>query len=466
MSISDFLGRIGISFDAVIRVSSCELIEETSTQDIEGIELGNADRDDVFTDSNEKPTPNLLARDGTANWLRVMNDAVYQPAIEYYRNFKLALEVKYANLLHIDDSSGVHNFYSKFSKVIEFIDSPDSSYILQPGDVISLAHSANIANKITKTMPWSRSGLTFFGGVSPLDFKIFGKNITEVTISPDSALVGVSLKEVSRLIYRRYMSATLSIRSSKDVLVDRDSLLRRESLANTIVKGGDVLVLVTGKEGLEKLALSTDFTSITGMQSLPEPPFIWSFYPVLSFFVIVSLVAAQQVEMTAAALSMASFFFIGGWLEPSDIERFVDIRLLMLMGSSLSFAKAMTTTGLAAKIADSIASGVANPMSNLFLIYIATLLVTELISNNAAAALLYPVSVALADNLRVSYKPFAMVVMQAASMAFMCPIGYPTHVMVWRPGNYTFADFCRFGFIPNIIWMILSCLISAAVWPF
>jgi len=90
---------------------------------------------------------------------------------------------------------------------------------------------------------------------------------------------------------------------------------------------------------------------------------------------------------------------------------------------------------------------------------------TEVISNNAAAALMYPISVKLADAMGVSYKPFAMVVMNAASMAFMCPIGYPTHIMVWGPGKYSFFDFCKFGLVPNFLWLVITCLIAPAVWP-
>jgi di/tricarboxylate transporter len=101
----------------------------------------------------------------------------------------------------------------------------------------------------------------------------------------------------------------------------------------------------------------------------------------------------------------------------------------------------------------------------LYLIYIATLVMTEVISNNAAAALMYPISVKLADAMGVSYKPFAMVVMNAASMAFMCPIGYPTHIMVWGPGKYSFFDFFKFGLVPNFLWLVITCLIAPAVWP-
>jgi di/tricarboxylate transporter len=295
---------------------------------------------------------------------------------------------------------------------------------------------------------------------------VFGDSVVEVTISNESKFIGKRFLDVSNVIYRKYMSAAVSLRSASGAVIgDKSTINIPDSVSDTIVRAGDTFLLISSKEGLKRLTLSSDIASIFEKSRLTVPSTYWSFYPVLSFFVIVSLVASQKVEMSAASLSMASFFFIGGWIVPKEIEKFVDIRLLMLMGASLSFAKAMTSTGLATKIAEAIAGGVSDPTANLFLIYLATLLITELISNNAAAAMMYPIAVVLADTLGVSYKPYVMVVMQAASMAFMCPIGYPTHVMVWLPGQYNFFDFCKFGLFPNFMWMIMSVLISKAAWP-
>jgi di/tricarboxylate transporter len=242
--------------------------------------------------------------------------------------------------------------------------------------------------------------------------------------------------------------------------------LQRGSSLSTVLSQGSSVIFVTNKYVYNKLIVSSDFISVIKFTTIEKPADAWSFFPSVVFMTIVSLVASEKCDMTTAALSMAAFFFVGGWLKPTDIEKYVDIRLLMLMGTSLSFATAMTKTGLAQKIADSISKEIHSNLSALFLIYLVTLFITEIISNNAAAALMYPIAVKLADKLNISYKPFAMVVMQAASMAFMCPIGYPTHVMVWRPGNYKFLDFCKFGLIPNFIWCIVTCLLVPLVWPF
>ena len=229
---------------------------------------------------------------------------------------------------------------------------------------------------------------------------------------------------------------------------------------------GSTILILTSEENYKAIMSNSEFTSATKLSKLKTIPTYWSFFPIFMFLTIVSCVAAELVEMCPAALAMAAFLFIGGWLVEEDIPKFCDLNLLMLLGTSFSFAKAMQTTGLANSLAEKLSTNVSNPTQALFTIYTATLVMTEVISNNAAAVLMYPIAVGLARELGVSYKPFAMVVMNAASMAFMCPIGYPTHIMVWRPGNYKFFDFMKFGVIPNIIWLVVTCLIVPTVWKF
>lgn len=487
VTIGDVVGRLGVNYESVLRLSRTESKDPGAYAELTGkahqivpssssdnIELGaikkqprkNAYDYEIVTDSDAKDTSHIKPDASNKNILRVMNDAVYQPFTEKYRKWKLKFESKYPEIFRVPENVGVHSFYGPSqSSITEKMDLPDPSLEIKAGDIITFANSANVIEKLGKAMPWERQGLTLFGGISADDLLIFGEKIVEATISPSSNFIGLNFGVAANVIYRKYSSAAVSYRSESDVINDRAKLLKRPASTESTLEVGDTLILVTSRENLMKLSLSRDFSGVHQIATTPLPATYWSFYPILVFMTIVSLVAANQVEMTTAALSMASLFFIGGWIVPGEIEKFVDVRLLMLMGCSLSFAKAMTTTGLANKIADAIAGGGVSANNSLYLIYLATLLITELISNNAAAAMMYPIAVALADNLGVSYKPFAMVVMQAASMAFMCPIGYPTHVMVWGPGQYNFFDFCKFGLIPNIIWWVLSCLISAAVWP-
>lgn len=237
-------------------------------------------------------------------------------------------------------------------------------------------------------------------------------------------------------------------------------------ISEHILSYGDTILCVTSEKDIADLKVNRDFFVVSSVGELPKPLEFYTMIPVLVFIAMLLLVATECIEMCPAALTVTAFFFMGKWILPEDIPKLVDIRLLMLMGTSLSFARAMTKSGLALEIASGINNADPSNFGALLLIYAITLVITELISNNAAAALMYPISVALADELGVSYKTFAMAVLVASTAGFMSPIGYQTHVMVWGPGGYNFRDFVIFGFVPDIIYWILGCAVIVAVYPF
>ena len=232
-----------------------------------------------------------------------------------------------------------------------------------------------------------------------------------------------------------------------------------------ILSYGDTILAVTNEKNLQDLTHSRDFFVVSGVGILPKPLNFYTSIPIFIFVVMITVVAVGIIDMAPAALTVTAVFFMGGWITPQEIPKLVDVRLLMLMGCSISFAKAMTTSGLAEKIASTINTSNPSPYGALLLIYAITLVITELISNNAAAALMFPIAVALADDLGMSFKAAAMAVLVASTAGFMSPIGYQTHVMVWGPGGYRFIDFVIFGFIPDLIYWLLGCAVIAALYP-
>ena len=242
--------------------------------------------------------------------------------------------------------------------------------------------------------------------------------------------------------------------------------LKSISISNHVLGYGDVILCVANEKDVDKLAHNRDFFVVSTVGALPKPLTFYSLCPLIVFAVLLILVATECIEMCPAALTVTAFFFMGGWIKPEEIPTLVDIRLLMLMGCSLSFAKAMTKSGLALRIAVTISSSNPSNFGALLLVYALTLVITELISNNAAAALMYPIAVALADELHVSFKPFAMALLISSTAGFMSPIGYQTHVMVWGPGGYRFKDFLIFGFVPDLVYWFLGCALVPLVFPF
>ena len=338
--------------------------------------------------------------------------------------------------------------------------------IIEEGDVIFIASASHSIERIVTTMPWERHNFRLYGDVEITDLPSYGDTVVEVVLADDSPFANTSMDSSAAAISTRYKSLIISARDKHHTTGAYDALHGLTDSHHVYLTAGSSLVFLTTAENYRSILDNPEFASASVQSTLKTLPTYWHFFPLIMFLTIVSLVAAEQIEMCPAALAMAAFLFIGGWLKDSDITEYIDLRLLMLLGTSFSFAKAMSSTGLADSLAKKLSNGISNPETGLWTMYAATLIITEVISNNAAAVLMYPIGVALAKEQGASYKPFAMIVMQAASMAFMCPIGYPTHIMVWRPGKYTFFDFVKFGFIPNILWLVMSCLIVPAVWPF
>jgi di/tricarboxylate transporter len=106
------------------------------------------------------------------------------------------------------------------------------------------------------------------------------------------------------------------------------------------------------------------------------------------------------------------------------------------------------------------------PRATLAAIYFGTMVLNELISNNAAAALAFPFCLESARLLSVSERPFVMAVTLAASYAFASPIGYQTHMMVFGPGGYRFADFMRVGIPLNLLMWFAAIILVPLIWPF
>ena len=127
----------------------------------------------------------------------------------------------------------------------------------------------------------------------------------------------------------------------------------------------------------------------------------------------------------------------------------------------------MQKTGLAAVVAEaSVAAAGNSPLVVLAALYFVAMVATELLSNNAAAVLSFPIAWQTAEQLGVHPLPFVMAITVAASCGFATPMGYQTNLMIYGPGGYKFTDYLRFGGPLNILVMILTVILAPLLWPF
>jgi di/tricarboxylate transporter len=141
--------------------------------------------------------------------------------------------------------------------------------------------------------------------------------------------------------------------------------------------------------------------------------------------------------------------------------------VLLAIAASFAMGTALEKTGAARQIAEQMISlANSNPWVTLAIVYAITLICTELITNNAAAALMFPFAMDTADGLGANYMPFVVAVMMAASAGFATPIGYQTNLMVYGPGGYRFSDYVKIGVPLDILIGIVTVGLAPLVWPF
>jgi di/tricarboxylate transporter len=150
----------------------------------------------------------------------------------------------------------------------------------------------------------------------------------------------------------------------------------------------------------------------------------------------------------------------------SQAEKSIDFQVLATIAASFALGAALQKTGAAAFISTSVVSfSAGDAVLLLILTYVTVSILTEIISNNAAAILMLPLALDMAEKTGSNPVPFAMAIMMAASASFATPIGYQCNLMVYGPGNYKFTDFLRVGIPMNVVVGVVSLVAILIIWP-
>ena len=187
------------------------------------------------------------------------------------------------------------------------------------------------------------------------------------------------------------------------------------------------------------------------------------------------LPAIQKLLPEGIKLDM--FFFVSittvimAWTKifpPRKYTKYISWDILITIACAFAISKAMENSGVADLLAGYIIdlSRSHGPYILLAVLFIITNIFTELITNNAAAALSFPLALSLSQQLGVNPMPFFVVICMAASASFSTPIGYQTNLIVQGIGNYKFTDFVRIGLPLNIITFLISVFVIPQIWPF
>ncbi|MEQ9462379.1 MAG: SLC13 family permease [Haliea sp.] len=284
------------------------------------------------------------------------------------------------------------------------------------------------------------------------------ENMMEVIVMPNAAIEGKTIKE----------SGFRSLFDAAVVGMRRGGKRLSGKLGNITIQAGDNLMLATGPDFNERKNLDKNFVvvddAVAGSNTTPLQN--WSVSLLLATVV---LLAALEILPLVKGLVLLLICMLGLRLvRGSELRRRFPFEIWLIIASALTLSQALTNTGLVATLALALQDQLVavGPWMALLGIYFGTLLLTELMTNNAAAALSFPVAFGLAETLGVSAMPFVMAVAYGASASFLTPYGYTTNLMVQNLGGYGMRDYFRSGLPVSIAYSAVVLWLLPRVFPF
>jgi di/tricarboxylate transporter len=181
---------------------------------------------------------------------------------------------------------------------------------------------------------------------------------------------------------------------------------------------------------------------------------------------VVAVAATGLLDILDAALIGAVAVVVLGVLSPTEAVGSLNANVLVVIASAFGIGAAVEETGLAGRIADLVTDGFAGfgSWAVLLGLVLATMVLTEWITNNAAAVLMFPIVLSAAETLDADPRALAIAMAVAASASFLTPVGYQTNTMVWGPGGYRFGDYARLGWILSLITVVGIVVLTPVFW--
>ena len=331
---------------------------------------------------------------------------------------------------------------------------PTPETILREGDVLRIQGDLRTINELK-----GRAGVTFGMSVKWRDEHLQSTDtrLVEAVVGPSSPLAGKSLTE-SRL-RENYGASVLAIR--------QHGTLRHGQFENITLMPGDALLIDVPNDQIEHLTQQRVFL-VVSRAGIPRFDWRKASKAVAIVIAVVVVAATGLLPIVAAAATGALMMVLSGCVSTEEAYGAIEWNVLFLLAGMLSLGAAMEKTGASTMLADGMIDSVGGlgPLALLAAFFGATMLLTEVMSNNATVALLLPIAITTAQAIDVDPRAFMFAVVFAASSSFMTPVGYQTNTMIYGPGQYRFKDFARVGAPLNLIFWALGTLLIPWFWPF
>jgi di/tricarboxylate transporter len=283
------------------------------------------------------------------------------------------------------------------------------------------------------------------------------RRLFEVVVSDRCAVAGSTIREAA--FRSRYNAVVLA--------VARDGKRLLGKIGDIELRAGDTLLIESSPSFRVQQGNSRDFLLVNELQDVTLPRHERSWVAVSILVAMVLVVASGLLSMLEAAMLAAGALIATRCTTASAARASVDWSVLIVIAASFGLGQAMQTSGASEAIAGTwIGLAGSDPRLALMGVFVITAVFTALVTNNAAAVLVFPIAAATASQLGVSLWPFVAVIMMGASASFATPIGYQTNLMVYGPGGYVFSDYLRMGLPLTLIVGVLAVVLAPLIWPF
>lgn len=346
-----------------------------------------------------------------------------------------------------------YGYLAELEQAGELIQTPAPDFVLKKGDRLSFIGAPRCAHELR-----SIAGLQPANeDIQHLKVAHYRRRLVEAVIGPEFPFLGMTIQGCDFLGY--YQAVVLSVaRGGRNKLPDQG--------LNTRLRVGDTLLLEAHKEFVNQFRFRKDFLLVSALENSSPPNFKKTHLSLGILAVMVLLSAFEIMPILEAAWLAAGVMLMTRCMNAGLARRSIDFTVLTVIGASFALGEALEKTGAAKTIADNLmANNQITPLIALIFIYVLTVIFTELITNNAAAVLMFPICSAVAEQGGVSIMPLAIAVMFAASASFMTPIGYQTNLMVYGPGGYRTLDYLKIGLPMSLIAGVVNISMILVFWP-
>lgn len=284
------------------------------------------------------------------------------------------------------------------------------------------------------------------------------KNMMEVIVMPGATIEGKTVKD----------SGFRSLFDAAVVGMRRGGKRLSGKLGNITIQAGDNMMLAVGPDFNERKNLDKNFLVVNdSVGEIRTTPF-QDYFITATLMLVIGLASVELIPLIKGVTFLLVCMLALGVVKGSEMRRRFPFQLWIIIASALTLSQALTNSGLVAMLAATLHENLVElgPYAAMVAIYLGTLVLTETMTNNAAAALSFPIAFGLAESYGISHMPFIMAVAYGASASFLTPYGYNTNLMVQNLGGYELRDYFRFGLPLSLAYSVTVLVMIPRVFPF